>query len=423
MALVPNDIDRRGLVPEEYRMRNGRVLYYFPDAHINLVKIDLMFEAGSAWQQCLLQSAATLQLLGEGTSRHTAHEVAEFMDYRGIIVERSNTAVTATLTVYSLARHLEELVPMLHEMVTQSRYGEDEFRPYMAKRRQQMLTALQKTSHMARCHFFEGLYGRSHPLGAFAMPDDVDRLTVEEVRDFYKRCFDLSRLTIVLGGAVTDTVLQLFDRWFGDVPSTPCVRMELPAAQGTGTGLRHVAMPHVVQNTLRVGRLLPFAWDDKEYARFMVLSTLLGGYFGSRLMSNLREEKGYTYGVNAMTQIFRGSLAFFIVTDVAADKAEAALDEIRGELERLCNEPVERDELELVRTCMLGDFLHSIDGVFERSERFCQMLSTGVDERFTDNCMAVLDPDGPDAVTPEQLQDLACRLLRSELLLQVSAGR
>lgn len=423
MALVPGDIDRSGLEPRVYTMRNGRKLYYFEDKHINLIKIDFLFEAGSALQEQLLQSSVALQLLGEGTRQHTAQEVAEFLDYRGIIVDRSNNAVTSTLTVYSLTRHLEALMPMLHEMLTQSSYGEEEFGVYMSKRRQQMQTALQKTSHRARCRFYEQLYGAAHPLGCFAMPDDADRLTVEAVRDYSRRYLGLGRATIVLGGNVGEETLALFDEWFGQVVPTPFERTVLPEVRHSVAGFQHVPMPQAVQNTLRVGRLLPFRWDDKEYARFMVLSTLLGGYFGSRLMSNLREDKGCTYGVNAMTQIFRGSLAFFIVTDVASDRAGEALGEIRKELERLCNEAVGEEELALVRTSMLGDFLHSIDGVFERSERFCQQLSVGVSERFTDNFMSVLEPEGADAVRPEQLQRLAQGLLRPEMLLEVSAGR
>ena len=88
-------------------------------------------------------------------------------------------------------------------------------------------------------------------------------------------------------------------------------------------------------------------------------------------------------------------------------------------MERLRREPMPKEELELVRTCMLGDFMRSVDGVFERSERFCQMLTSGIDERFTDNFLAVLEPD---AVTTEGLCVLADSLLNPNDMVFVNAG-
>ena len=165
-------------------------------------------------------------------------------------------------------------------------------------------------------------------------------------------------------------------------------------------------MPDATQTSLRVGRVLPLAWDSPDYARFMLLTTLLGGYFVSRLMRNIREDKGYTYGIYARTQIYRGLIVFFITADLSAGTEQAALDEIFRELKLLRSVPVGDDELALVKTVMAGDFLRSVDGIFERSTRFCDMLATGVDERLTERIRSSLGE-----TTPAQLLDLAVRLL------------
>ena len=161
-------------------------------------------------------------------------------------------------------------------------------------------------------------------------------------------------------------------------------------------------MPGATQTTLRLGRVLPLPWDSMDYARFVLLTTILGGYFGSRLMSNIREDKGYTYGIYARTQIYRGVIVFFITADVSAGKAEAALDEVFKELKLLRSKAVDDEELAVVKNVLAGDFLRSVDGVFERSARFCDMLGTGVDERLTDNLRLALEE-----TTPAQLQELA----------------
>jgi len=417
---VPSDIDRSGLVPRRHIMPNGKTLYYFEDHHVEILKIDILFAAGTALQSKLMQSAAAIQMLTEGTSNHTAQQIAEFMDYRGILLENSNSEACATLTVYSLSRHVADLLPMLHEIITDATYPDEEFTIFVDKRRQKLLTSMQQTSYRARKRYYELLFGKEHPLGRFAVADDLNLLTPDDVRAFHRQQMRLEQATIVLGGDVTDSVLALFDEVFGKTPAIEAPALRLPAPHPQVLGRENISVVGAVQNTLRVGRLLPWRWDDKRYAQFMVLSTVLGGYFGSRLMSNIREEKGYTYGIYAQSQILRDCIAFYIVTDVASDKAEAAMHEIAVEIERLRNETIPDEELEMVRNCMLGDFMRSIDGIFERSERFCQQTVTGVDERFTDNYLAVLEPD---AISGETLRQLACEVLVPEEMVWISAGQ
>lgn len=418
-SIRPCDIDRRPLLPQRYTMRNGKIVNYFADNSVGLVKMDFIFEAGTSLQDRPLQAAAAINLVTEGTRSRSAREIAEFFDFRGIIVEKSNDEVSSTLTVYAAPRYMDELVPLLYELLHEPAYDEAELEVFVARQRQKLMVNLQRTSYVARKRWCECVYGSGHPLGRFAVPSDFDGLSAAVVRDYHRRWLTPSRMDIVLGGAVSEVVLAALDRSFGGDAVEAVERTVLPQVEPQAPGLQRVVVADAVQASLRVGRLLPLRWDDRRYAEFMVLSVALGGYFGSRLMSNIREDKGYTYGINAMTHIDRGSLDFFVVTDVAADKADAALEEIWNEMQRLRNEPIMADELELVRTCMLGDFMRSVDGVFERSERFCQQMTSGVDERFTDNYMSVLEPG---AVSGSRLQQLAFDLLDPSAMVAVNCG-
>ena len=422
--MKPAEIDRSGLEPQKYTMQNGQQLYFFVDNHINLVRLDIIFDAGTVFQNKKFQSAAAINLVTEGTTRRSAREIGEFMDYRGIVLEKGNDIVTASLSVYTLSRYLDELLPFLYEIITEASYPQEEFEVYMSKRRQQLLTNNRKTSYVARVCYYERLFGSEHPLGSFATVEDIDSLKVDDVRRFHHEHLQLSNARLVASGAITKEVLKKIDMLtsrFVNSNDQLDYDIVIPSPNPTSAiGFCPIEVQGTVQNTLRVGRLLPMEWNDMHYARFMVLSTILGGYFGSRLMSNIREDKGYTYGVNALTQINRDSIVFYILTDVAADKAEPAMDEIRKELYRLRNEMVSEEELQLVRNCMLGDFVRSIDGVFERAERYVQMKSAGIDETFTDNFMVALDQDG---TTVEQLQELAVDILDPDKLLFISAGR
>lgn len=435
-TLHPASVNRESLVPQCHTMSNGQKLYYFVDNHIDLLKIDITFEAGTALQPKLLVANSTMQLLTEGTMQHTAEEIAYFFDFRGIILEKQVDNVSASLSFYCLSRHLEELLPMIVEIVTQPAFRQHEFDVFIAKQRQRYLTNIKKTSFVAMTNYQACLFGSQHPIGRCAKEEDFDNITVDDVRQFYQQHYHLEQAHLLVSGNVTPEVLQSMEQALSLAPAEASQLVSLPQPCSTDDkGYHHIVMPDAVQNTLRIGRILPFAWNSPDYYDFMVLSTVLGGYFGSRLMSNIRENKGYTYGVSAMTRVYRGFLVFGIITDVAADKAEAALHEIINEIEQLRAEPPSPEELELVRNTMLGDFIRSIDGVFERSEIYRQQVTTGVTAAFTDNQLAVLSPQGTSAeespnlttspltpITPERLLASAQCFLNPNDLLQLSVG-
>lgn len=406
------------LTPTPYRLSNGNTLYCFPSGALDIIKLDFTFEAGSAYQPTKLCAHAANKLFSEASSRYSVEEISEFFDYRGIAVEQTIDTFTGSFSVYSLRRYAEELFPLLAEIIQHPIFPQGEFEVYCNKRRQQLLSNFQKTNFLARNLFYEALYGKEHPLGSFATVEDLEKLTLEDVRNFYTQRYQLSDAYLVLGGCCDEALLKSFDEHFGRVERVgSSVRMEVQQPEPQPQRRIHKAMPNSVQSTIRVGRLLPFGWDDPRYAQFMVLSTVLGGYFGSRLMSNVREDKGYTYGIYSQTQIYRGSIAFYITSEVGNNVVEPALKEIYHEISRLQNELVGEEELDIVRHYMEGDFVRSVDGIFECSERYRQMVATDVDERFTDLYFNALK-----TVTPEQLRELARQVLAQEELVEVVVG-
>lgn len=409
------------LVPRQYRLSDGRPLLYFVSSNLPLVKLDFTFEAGSIYQDKKCQSAAASQLVCQAGARHTAAEVAEFFDFRGIIVERGADVCTGSVTVYFLRPYAEELFMLLRELFDDPVVTEQAFAAHVAKRRMQLLSGQQKTSVRARNAFYEAVCGPAHPLGRHAQPADADSLSIDDVRRFIRDRYSLSQASLMLGGDIDEELLRLADRYFSSplsvaVPPALALPASEPLALGP-EGLEMIEMPQAVQSTIRMGRVLPFAWDSEECALFSVLNTVLGGYFGSRLMTNLREDKGYTYGIYSQMQVYRGAIVFFLTADVAAESTSAALYEICAELERLCAEPVAPAELQRVCSYMRGDFLRSIDGIFEISERCRQMTATGCDERITRRLLETLR-----IVTPQHLCSLAQQMFAPGSLVTIVAG-
>ena len=414
--MIPSP-DLKPLVPQTHQLPNGRPLYCFQNNALELTKLDLTFEAGSCLQSHKSQAHGANQLLAEVTKCHNPQQVAELLDFRGIVVEKMTDVCVGNVSFYFLRRYAEELFPLIREMFDAPLVTQPLFDAYRAKRRQQLLLGMQKTAYVARNKFYEALYGFNHPLGTYAQPTDLDLLTADRLSGFMCRHYHLDSAHMVLSGYVDDALLALADQHLSptlveQVHATVLPR-PMPSHQGSAT--IGCPMDNAVQSTLRIGRILPLEWHQEEYARFMVLNTVLGGYFGSRLMSNIREDKGYTYGIYSTTQVYRGSIVFYITADVAAEATQAAVAEVYKEIDRLKQEPVPDEELERVRNYMMGDFIRSIDGAFEISERYRQMAATAVDDRLT-----TLLLDAVATVTPAQLQELAQTYLAD--LVTVVAG-
>lgn len=383
----------------------------------SMVKLDLLFNAGTVCQPQLLCAAAANKLLTVATSTMDAAALAEFMDFRGVIVEPAVSTTQNTLTFYFLRRHAEELLPVVADMLCRPAFAESDFRVWQGRRRQELATLEQRTSHIARKMFYEELFGIDHPLGCYAVAADADLLQLDNVRCFWRQHYGLERCDVVAAGCVDEGLVALIGDCFGT--KTDIVEPKgLPAPEPAKHNRQLIRqMDGATQTSLRIGRVIPLHWNDPDYARLMLLVTALGGYFGSRLMQNIREDKGYTYGISARTQIFRGLITFYITADVAAGTADDAVRESFGELRRLREEPIGEDELQLVKTVLTGDYLRSVDGVFELSTRYCDMLGTGVDERLTDNLRNAIKE-----TTAVQLQELAQRLLDEDEMTVCLAG-
>ncbi|MBO4588080.1 MAG: insulinase family protein [Bacteroidales bacterium] len=417
--LIPSEADLKTLLPQRRTLPGGNSMYLFPSKSVDILKLDFIFNAGGASQPKRLCAGAVRDLLLEASERYNSRQVAELFDRLGVAMDRQATSSTVKLTVYVLKKYAAEVFPVLSDLLLHPVIGQDEFDVLMAKRRQTLLNAELKTNMMARNLFYEAVYGKDHPEGVYAKPDDVQKLSLADVRGYADQRFSLADATLVLAGNYDDEILKLLDECF----SIPTPRSNLSNTlnsklkiQSSKLKIRH-SIPSSVQTTLRVGRILPIEWDDPDYPMFMILNTVLGGYFGSRLMTNIREEKGYTYGIYSMSNMVRGSSVFYVTSDVASEYTEPALKEIYHELDMLRREPVSEDELNLVCNYMAGDFLRSIDGIFERSERFYNMLDTLIDERFTTNLLNALQ-----TATPAKLKELAERVFDKRELTEVIVG-
>ncbi len=418
LELYTNDIDLKKLQPySEFALDNGLKTTVFFSESTELIKLDFIFEAGSYWQTKVFEASFTNYLLTEGSSKRSAKEIAEFLDLRGAYLEKNVEKEIAVLTAYFLKKYSEDILSLLYEIIYDPAFAEHELEVYTQKRKQQFLIESQKVNFIAQTRFSEMLFGENHPYGKFGKLDDFENLSTRDLKSFHEKFYKKNPMHIVVSGHVNNEFLNLLNQYFG-------IKRDFITPIDSFTGIipshdpiqSFIPMPHAVQSAVRVGKI-SIDSSHQDFPMLMVLNTLLGGYFGSRLMKNIREEKGYTYGIYSLLHSFRKSGMFFITAEVNCNVVDLAIKEIMYELKRLRTEPVSQEELNLVKNYLIGEFIRSMDGVFELSERYKSLLQLSRKQSFYQNCIGAI----ADA-TPEILQSTAQKYLHEESMIKLSVG-
>lgn len=406
--------------PERIVMPNGVPLHILRAGSAEVVRMDILIGAG-IWHQTLpLQALFTNRMLREGTAGMSSKEISERLDFYGAWVELSTSMNCNFLTLYSLNKHFAHTLSVLAEMMKSPTFPEAEMQVTVETNRQQFLVNSTKVDVMARKEFSRALFGDQHPCGHHAVLEDYDHLTTEHLREFYHRYYHSGNCSIYLSGNISEMIIhQVRDElgsalWGSVQPCEPLSPLPIPIYKGRRIMLEH---PTAVQSSLRLGCPLVDR-SHADFAALKVLVTVLGGYFGSRLMSNIREEKGYTYGISATiaSYPFQGYLA--IGTETANEYVEACISEVKHEMRRLQDEPIPESELAMVKSYMMGEMCRSYEGAFSLSDAWIFVETAGLEKTFFQTLA-----ENIRRVTSAELQDLAIRYLRPDDMVEVVAGK
>lgn len=381
-----------------------------------VVKIEFIFRAGNMIADRPLLAAAANDLLEEGTSKHTSAEIAELLDYYGAYFSTENGPEWSTVTLFSLNKFVKDTLPHFTEAITDPVYPENEISTYAVQGKQRLAVGLSKVDFIARRHFFHAIYGNSHPLGRMTEMSDYDALQTATLQAYHRDHYLGGLRGVVISGQPDAATLRAVENCIQQAGFKSASDAPHPVAE-TRPVKKLIEKADALQSAIRIGRPL-FSRSHPDYLPFTILNTVLGGYFGSRLMSNIREDKGYTYGIGSGLVSHLNDGYFFITTEVGADVRSAAVHEIYSELQRLRDEPIPGAELDLVRNYMIGAYQRSIDGPFAQADRHKIIALHQLPADYYDQYLATIH-----TVRAEQLQQLAQQYLREEDLYEIVSGR
>ncbi len=385
------------------KLDNGLPLYWLDAGVQDLVQIDWIFPAGLWFEQKASVAHATAGLLKNGTSKHTSEQIHEALEFYGAQVKVSAGNDYATITLYSLTKHLSVLLPMVYEIITDATFPAHELEIHKQNAIQRLLVNLRQCEFVANQQIDAMLFGADHPYGRYSKKENIQELQREDVVTFYRNHYNLAGAQMFMAGKVGPKEVKSINDIFGKLPLiiTEAKPLLFPAPGSTERIHKINNDPNGVQGAIRIARLFPNR-HHPDYAPMVVLNTLFGGYFGSRLMSNIREDKGYTYGIysSLSPEINGGSMV--IHSETGRDVVEAAIKEVYHEMEVLCNEVADEGELLLVKNYLLGGLLGDLDGPFSILQRWRTLILNGFTEEYFYNNIRTYK-----TITAKELQLLA----------------
>jgi predicted Zn-dependent peptidase len=307
-----------------------------------------------------------------------------------------------------LNKHIGELLPVVRELLTDSIMPEQELSIYQQNMKQRLKVNLKKSDFIAGRLIDAYLYGEQHPYGKYTKEEDFDKLNHQQLFDFYNKYYRQGKFIIFVAGKLPANLRQLLDEQFGDLGNNNMKAEPLALYPSQEKKFRVTNDKNGVQGSIRIARPFPNR-HHPDFLKVQVLNSVFGGFFGSRLMSNIREDKGYTYGIHSYVQNHIHDSAWMISTEAGKDVCEAAINEIYKEMKVLREELVDEEELLLVRNYMMGSILGDLDGPFQIIARWKNIILNGLDENYFYNSINTIK-----TISAEEMQALAQKYLEPE---------
>ena len=400
----------------QFTLDNGLPVYAIDAGEQDVLMIEWVFYAGNWYEDKNIVAASTNYLLKNGTKQKSAFAINEHFEYYGAYLNRSCYNETATVTLHCLNKHVNTLLPVVAEIFTESIFPEEELAIYKKNQKQKLEVNLKKCDFVAGSIIDDLLYGKEHPYGKYSSAEEYDAIDNSELKDFYKKYYTEGKCILFVAGKLPADIEQQLNQHFGSVPFNtaplPVVEHKIIAAPEKKHHVINDA--NGVQAAIRIATPFPNR-HHPDFTKVQVLNNIFGGFFGSRLMSNIREDKGYTYGIYSFVQNHIHNTAWLISTEAGRDVCAATVAEVYKEMGILREELVDDEELLLVKNYMIGSILGDLDGPFQVIARWKNYVLNNLTDAYFYNSIQTIKTIGA-----EELRALAQKYLNEDAFYELT---
>lgn len=338
---------------ETIGLKNGSRLHCMKVGIDEVVRVTVIVGVGLDVQEIPLSTRMTSSMLFEGTKNMTQSQVAEKFDFYGARKSILPGMYASSYDLICLSKHLPKIIDVFVDSVFSPAFREEDFKRLSKIMKTNMKELNKRVDYLSDKNLDFMLFGENARL-IHPEQDDIDKLKVADLQKLHSDYFNIENMEIVACGMITDEVKNtLIDTFSNIAPSGHVRKSDKPLILPEMDKKYNFQHKAGVQAGVCIGRQL-FGRNNKDEKGMRFLNTVFGGYFGSRLSSNIREEKGYTYGIYSDASINKHHGTMTISTQCDNKYVRNVIDETYKEMERLCNENMPDDELERVKNYLLG---------------------------------------------------------------------
>ncbi len=399
--------------PEKITLTNGLVITAVSGGEQEVVKVEFIFKAGKWQEHQAGVSYFTAHLLQKGTATKNSFRISSEFDQYGVHLEVSPGYDFTSITLYGLTKNMNRFFELIHEIITQPSFPELELQQAKDIYIQGLKINLEKTSYLASRQLRQSLFGNDHPYGRDADVEDIQKIQREQLASFHQEHF--KEFEIICSGKVTDPLIRGLTKIFGELAVSKG-NNRIVEVKEANANPSFVEKENAVQSSIRLGkRIISRAHPD--YPELLLLNHILGGYFGSRLMKNIREEKGLTYGIySSLTALIHDSY-FSIGADVNKENRELTIQEIKNELKNLRVQLIGKTDLETAKNHFIGSLQAEITTPFAHADKIKTILLYSLPTDFYQSLLNKID-----WINENDLLETAQKYFDEESFSVVAAG-
>lgn len=397
--------------PEEKTLPNGTRLLTLQGGDWNVCNLAILYPGGFCEARSSAVPMLCATLLAEGSEGHSGAEINDFYDFHGAYFGAMAAAHYTTVMLSWLPSMGEGLLPLTAEILAKPTFPEEAILPYKQQLEAALLAKQAKTSYKSLKEATRLIMG---PDNANAMPETVEEIHAasrQSILDWHKRVFTAKGAIAFLSGKFSDETVKEVEQFLMSLPAEePAVEVELDPYRPLDPQTVQIEMPGAMQCSVAMAMPAP-PRTSPDYVALRFATIALGGYFGSRLMMNIREDKGYTYGINAaLLGTLDGS---YIQISADTDKKYLAdlVEETKKVIESMATVPLSPDELQSLVQHVSSSLLDTLNSPFAIMDYYRTFVTAGIPDGYFQAQLALLK-----SLTPQTIMDVSAKYLRPELL-------
>jgi predicted Zn-dependent peptidase len=417
IAPVTNHLQKLQLAePESHKLDNGIPVFVFRNDQQQALKIDFIFNSGTAGQSRPLVANSAIRLLKEGTKSYPGNKLMQHIDFYGSYISQYASKDESDVTMMCLKKDFQQVIPFIESMLKEPSFVPKAFGIIRNITKEEFIIRSEKPKNIALKAIYELVFGNDTPYGVSTQVNDYDTLRLEDLKDFYRNNYGSNNCYIILSGPIDHTIMNLVHQHIGSAWNADGKPNDFNQVTYFKPTKEHIIKKDALQSAIQIGMPMVHR-THADFIPFQLLNILFGGYFGSRLMSNIREDKGYTYGIHSNISAFQQGSIFTISTETGSAVTQATMEEIQKEMKILQNETISTEELDLVKNYLSGSYMRSLDGVYNQAEKFKSIQGFALGMDYYEKSLQKIQQTQQD-----ELKELANKYLNYDAMTTVIVG-